>query len=310
MHNRIARVFAVATVVSFAGACGDDSTATGGDPPVPIAPGDPFQPYDATGGMVTVIGAGDEGAASTDAGAVGETPVLVGTAEGSAGEGPGEVCISDTLCEVPDTESSNWCEREGGPVDLIYVDGELVQTICYPPAEDPERPTETIEGSGDVDVAQTANRTTVVFDAATDGVPIEGNVTVDGNNVSIYGNGPDNTILDGNVTLDGNQTRLRGVTITGDLVLRKNNVAIVLCRILGNVRLETMSTNGSILAENEIWGNFTSNSNGNLLVGNLVSGNWEHSGRDNTCDRNVAFEDDDGDKVIDDDERGDALVCP
>lgn len=310
MERRCMTLVCLALGASAALACGDDSAGTTGGA-TNVAPGDPFKPYDAQGGMVTVIGADPTGAGAPDAGAAGETPVLVGTPLGTdAGTGTGEVCISDTLCEVPDTASSDWCEREGGPVDLIYVDGELVQTICYPPATDPERPTETIAGSGDVDVAQNANKTTVVFDAATDGVPIVGNVSVDGNNVAIYGNGPDNTILDGNVTLDGNNTRLRGVTITGDLVLRKNSVAIVLCRILGNVRLETMSTNGSIFAENEIWGDFTSDSNNNLFVGNAVSGNWEHVGHNNTCDRNVAFSDADKDAVLDDAERGAALPCP
>lgn len=291
-------------------ACGDDSSSGGGG--ANVAPGDPFMPYDAEAGAVTVIGADGAAGASGDAGgaADGAAPVLVGTPEAQGGDGPGQVCLSDTLCEVPDTESNAWCEREGGPVDLIYVDGELVETICYPPATDPERPVETIEGAGDVDVAQTANKTTVVFDEATNGVPIEGNVNVDGNNVAIYGNGPDNTILDGNVILDGNNTRLRGVTITGNLVLRKNTVAIVLCRILGNVQLETKSTNGSIFAENEIWGNFTSDSNGNLFVGNAVSGDWKHQGNGNTCDRNVAFEDEDHDDALDDAERGASLNCP
>lgn len=290
--------------------CGDDSAGTEGGS-TNVAPGDPFEAYNADSGMVTVIGAEPMGGATPDAGNTGETPVLVGTPLGTdGGTGTGEVCISDTLCEVPDTASSDWCEREGGPVDLIYVDGVLVETICYPPATDPDRPTETIAGSGDVDVAQNANKTTVVFDAATDGVPIVGNVTVDGNNVAIYGNGPDSTILDGDVTLDGNNTRLRGVTITGDLILRKNNVAIVLCRVLGNLRLETMSTNGSIVAETEIWGDFTSDSNGNLFVGNAVSGKWEHSGNGNTCDRNVGFEDKNSDDVLDPGERGAALLCP
>lgn len=309
MAHRLGTSMWLALGASVALACGDDSAGTGGA--TNVAPGDPFEAYNADSGMVTVIGAEPMGGATPDAGNAGETPVLVGTPLGSdAGTGTGEVCISDTLCEVPDTASSDWCEREGGPVDLIYVDGELVQTICYPPSTDPDRPTETVAGSGDVDVAQNANKTTVVFDAATDGIPIQGNVTVDGNNVAIFGNGPDNTILDGNVTLDGNNTRLRGVTITGDLVLRKNTVAIVLCRILGNVRLETMSTNGSIFAENEIWGNFTSDSNNNLFVGNVVSGNWKHEGHNNTCDRNVAFEDKNSDDVLDPSERGAALLCP
>ena len=280
-------------------ACGDDSV---GSRRTNVVEGDPFQPYQK--GNVSVIGGG----AQTEP--VDETPVLVGTPTGGTGSGPGEVCISDTLCEIPDVDASDWCEREGGPVDLIYVNGKLVETICYPPAADPARPTEVVTGAGDVDVAQNANNTTVVFAGATNGTPIAGNITVDGNNVAIYGNGPDNTILDGDVTLDGNNARLRGLTITGDLLLRKNNVAVVLCRIFGNVRLETQSTNGSIFAENEVFGDFTSGSNGGLFVGNDVSELWQHTGNGNTCDRDAAFVDADGDKIIDDSERGALLTCP
>jgi hypothetical protein len=163
---------------------------------------------------------------------------------------------------------------------------------------------------GDIDIVQMANRTTVTFDPATDGMPIKGNIAVDGNNVAIYGNGPDNTIIDGNVVLDGNTVRLRGVTITGDLIIRKNRAAVVLCRVLGNVVLETKSTNGSVFAENDIWGDFTSDSNGNVFVANDVLGGWKHAGNGNTCDDNYGFADADSDNIVDDDEHGKLLTCP
>lgn len=263
---------------------------------------------------VTAIGAGgsSQGGSAADGGpnegdVVESTPVLVGTPAGS-----GEVCFSDTLCEVSYTEDTDWCERSGGPVDIIYVDGEAVETICYPPANDPDRPVETIDSNreGDIEIAQMANRTTVLFSDDTDGQPFVGDISVDGNNVAIYGNGADATIIDGDVALDGNNVRLRGVTITGDLILRKNNVAVVLCRILGNVVLETESTNGSVFAENDIFGSFSSDSNGNLLVGNDVLGDWTVTGNNTVCDRNHAFADDDADELVDDTERGALLECP
>lgn len=309
MHTR-ALLSCVVVAVSTAIGCGDSHEGS-----TNVAPGDPFMAYNAEGGNVTVLGGAEPTAPSGTAGTtsvagdvpVGETPVLVGEAAVSD-----EVCISDTLCEVPETAAEEWCPNDGGPtgpVDLIYVDGVLVETICYPPADDPDRPTEVIASSGDVDVAQNANNTTVVFDPATDGTPIVGNVTVDGNNVAIYGNGPDATIIDGDVALDGNNVRLRGVTITGDLLLNKNNVAIVLCKVLGNIRLESVATNNSIVAENDIFGDFTSDSNNNLFVGNDVSGAWNHTGNNNVCDRNAAFMDADQDEIIDLDERGAALGC-
>jgi hypothetical protein len=276
-----------------------------------LRPGDPFQPHQS--GNVNAIGDTDpDGEPATGSGSTPGSPVLVGAPVGDVSDkNPGEVCVEDGLCEVPDVDGSDFCEREGGPVDLIYVDGVVVETICYPPADDADRPTEIIDSTmpGDIEVVQNANNTTVTFDAATDGTPIQGNINVDGNNVAIYGNGPDNTVLDGDVVLDGNNVRMRGLTITGDLIIRKNNLAVVLCRIMGNVRLETQSTNNSVFAQNEVWGDFTSDSNGNLFVSNAVLGSWEHTGNNNTCDGNHLFADGDGDEAIDDDERGELLAC-
>src|SRR5689334_12007047 len=270
--SSIVTVLAIAGCGVFVVACGGSEA---GSDKIDLKPGDPFDNYDAmnvhvigadqgttgtstsSGSTGSSGGSAGKGSDSTDGEPVPETPVLVGSTDGGDIDvGKEEVCISDSLCEVPPVDESNWCERDGGPVDLIYADGELVQTVCYPPADDPDHPTEVIDGTkqGDLEVAQNANKTVVVIDPATNGMPITGDVTVDGNGVSIYGNGPENTILDGNVTLDGNNIRLRGVTITGDLIIRKNRVAVVLCRILGNVRLDTMSTNGSVFAENDIFG--------------------------------------------------------
>jgi len=298
-----------ALLLSVSG-CGSDDR-----PDTSLKPGDPFAAYDEMNvnaiGDPSASGGSDDSSdpeGSFDSADVGTSKVLVGTPSGDARQA--EVCISDSLCEVPE-EESDFCEREGGPVDLIYVDGELVDQVCYPPSDDTDRPIVVLDGTepGDLDIVQMANKTTVVIDPSTNGTPIEGDVHVDGNNVAIYGNGPDETILDGDVVIDGNNARIRGVTITGDLVLGKNKVAVVLCRILGDVRLDKMSTNGSIFAENDIFGSFTSTSNGNLFVGNDVMGAFEHTGNGNVCDGNASFSDDDDDQVIDEDERGEPLDC-
>ena len=307
----------VSIVLSLTACSGDDDEAADGK--IEVMEGDPFGNYNPGG--VTVIGEGDQpsvSASGTAGSGAAEPPaegqVLVGTPEGDVSVADSEVCISDTLCEVPPVDASNWCANDDGPtgpVDLIYVDGVLVETICYPPSDDPDRPTETVTSTtGDVDIVQMSNNTTVVFDPATNGMALEGDLSVDGNNVAIFGNGPDETIIDGNVLLDGNTLRLRGVTITGDLILRKNRAAIVLCRIMGNLVLETESTNGSVVAETEVWGNFTSDSNGNLFVNNDVLGTWEHTGNNNSCENNSLFADADGDEVLDDDERTELLpIC-
>jgi hypothetical protein len=268
------------------GACGDSRT-----------PGSAFEDYEEDN--VTVIG-GDE------AGAAGDERITL-----SGPKGDGEcVEVSDNLCVPVDTKGE-WCEREGGPVDIVVIDGEVVEVICYPPPGNDGKPEEIIDAgqSGTIDVLQNANNTAVVFDPATNGVPIVADLAIDGNNVSVYGNGPDQTILQGDVTVDGNNVRLRGLTITGDLYLSLNNTSIVLCVVRGNVVMSSEATNGSVFVENDVFGNFTSDSNNNTLAGNDIQGTWTVTGNSNTCDANHSFTDANQDFVVDDPERGASLSC-
>jgi hypothetical protein len=260
-------------------------------------PGSAFEDYE--NDNVTVIG-GD------DSSATGDERI---TLSGPQGEGKC-VEVSDNLC-VPVETQGEWCEREGGPVDIVVVDGEVVEVICYPPPGNDGKPEEIVDSSqsGNIDILQNANNTAVVFDPATNGVPIVADLSVDGNNVSVYGNGPDQTILDGDVTVDGNNVRLRGLTITGNLTMSLNNTSIVLCAIRGNVVMNSEATNGSVFVENDVFGTFTSDSNNNTLAGNDVQGTWSVTGHANICDANYAFGDADQDWVVGDGERGDRLTC-
>jgi hypothetical protein len=228
------------------------------------------------------------------------------TVSGPVGSGDC-VQVSENLCVPVDTEGGR-CEREGGPVDVIVVDGVVVEVVCFPPADDADRATVTVDGNtqGDIDVVQNANNTTVVFDESSNGVPFAGDVNVDGNDVAIYGNGPDNTIIEGDVVISGNNVRLRGVTIAGNLSITLNSAAVVLSRIHGDVLI---TKNGTVFVENDVYGDFTSTSNGNVLVGNDVQGAWSVGGNGSACDENTAFTDGDGSHGIDDGELGDPLVC-
>jgi hypothetical protein len=133
-------------------------------------------------------------------------------------------------CLAPEA-AGDFCERDGGPYDIIVVDGEVVDVICYPPADDGQ--TTVVDGDGDIAVPQNENNTTVTFDDATDGTPIEGDLVIDGNNVAVYGNGIDETVILGNVILDGNNVRLRGLTIDGNLTVPKNNLAMLFVKGTG-----------------------------------------------------------------------------
>jgi len=218
---------------------------------------------------------------------------------------PGDCVEIGAQCVV--VEGGDFCERDGGPSDAIVVDGEVVEVVCYPPPKDgaPEVVVDA-DQDGDLDVPQNANNTTVTFDEATDGAPIEGDITIDGNNVAIYGNGPENTIIQGDVVLDGNNVRLRGLTIDGNLTITKNNQAAVLVVVTGDVRIEG---NNDVFTASDVYGNLTVTQNNVVLVQNRVQGAFDAAGGNATCTANQAFTDENQDGAITEAELGDALTC-
>ncbi len=203
------------------------------------------------------------------------------------------------------------CKQENAQIDLIVVEGEIVDIICYLPPEDvgeDDNYTE-VTGDGDMSIPQNDNNKVIIFDESTDGEWIEGDLTLDSNNGAIYGNGRDNTIIDGNVTLDGNNPILRAVTITGDLTIVKNNAAVLFCRVLGNVYVVQ---NNVTIAETEIFGNLdfdTNSSNNAVLVNNYIAGDWNINGSGHICSGNKLFVDDDVNEKVSDEELGDPLIC-
>ncbi len=197
------------------------------------------------------------------------------------------------------------CDLESGPLDIVVADGEVQSAVCY---GDLAEPTDVVTNeSGDVVLPQNANNAVLVFAPETNGVAIEGDLSVDGNNVTIFGNGPDETIIDGDVALTGNNARIRGVTIKGDLTIGLNNLSAVLVRVEGNVIIEG---NNAVLAGSVVFGNLTSGSNNHVLVDNRLRGDLELTGANYTCADNHAFSSDDFTYTLDTEPRGELLVCP
>ena len=218
----------------------------------------------------------------------------------------GDCIIVGDDCIDPDA-SGGFCEREGGPYDIIVADGEVVEVICYPPSADEGDPTLVVEaGNEGVSVPQNENNTTVTFDDATNGTPIEGDLVIDGNNVAVYGNGVDETVVHGDVVLDGNNVRLRGMTIDGNLTLAKNNLAAVFVKVTGDVIIDG---NNCVFAGSDVFGALTVNSNNVTLVQNAVQGAFTAAGNNGACTDNHAFADANEDGIVDVAEVGDDLSC-
>ena len=182
-------------------------------------------------------------------------------------------------CITPEA-AGRFCEGEGGPIDVIVVDGKVVEVVCYPAAND-AGDEDTLEIGGDGDV-------------------------IDGNNVAVYGNGADNTVLRGNVVLDGNNVRLRGLTIDGDLTLAKNNLAAVFVVVTGNV---IITGNNNVLAGSVVFGDLTVGGNNTILVQNGIGGAFAAAGTVETCTDNRAFDDANNDGVVVTAELGDPIDC-
>lgn len=219
---------------------------------------------------------------------------------------PGDCIIVGDDCINPDA-AGTFCEREGGPYDIIVADGEVVEVICYPPAAGDGDPTLVVEaGGGAVSVPQNENNTTVTFDEGTNGTAIEGDLVVDGNNVAVYGNGVDETVIRGNVILDGNNVRLRGLTIDGNLTLEKNNLAAVFVKVTGDV---IINGNNCVFAGSDVFGDLTVTANNVTLVQNVVQGDFNADGNSGACTDNHAFSDANDDGSVTTDEIGDDLGC-
>lgn len=201
-------------------------------------------------------------------------------------------------CETPQRAC------EGRAADWILDrDGKLVHTLCYPEggtlsvAELNER---------DGDVAQNQNNAVIDLDDGLPGVDVAGNLSIDANNVVVYGDDPEHAVIGGELLIDGNNTLVRGVTVQGDVVVAKNNAALAHCVIEGDLIIRG---NNTVLAGCVVWGQVRIEANNTKLVGNRLVGGLSATGKNAECTGNYAYVDGDGDGVLRDDELGALLGC-
>jgi hypothetical protein len=211
-------------------------------------------------------------------------------------------------------KEGKFCSDENAKMDVIVVDGEVVETVCYPVQTDKssdnskENPTTLVTTQkGDINIPKNANNTVVLFDEETDNHTIDGDVTVNGENVTIYGNGSDKTIIDGNLEITGNNARVRGVTVTGNVSITHNNTAFLFSVVEGNL---TISDNNVTVAATDVFGDMTVTGNNAVLVQNRVQGSWDIQGSGPQCDGNYSFTDKNEDLSVSSSEIGSKeLTC-
>jgi hypothetical protein len=145
-----------------------------------------------------------------------------------------------------------------------------------------------------------------VLDDVDDGADITGDVTLDGNNVTLWGHGPDVSVIGGDLNISKNNARVRGVRVRGDVTIDHNNPSLVDCVIEGNLIIHG---NNVAVALCDVWGTTQIDGNNAVLVENRLASAPEVTGNNTVCTSDFAFEDSDDDKIIADAELGQELAC-
>jgi hypothetical protein len=208
----------------------------------------------------------------------------------------GAACVNlDRVCVKPQDE----CGDDGSAIVLLDTDGTVADVICYPKGD---VSVVSLEG----EVPHTGNDAVLVLDGQDDGPDVIGDVTIDGNNVSLYGHGPDTSVIGGSLHIDKNNALVSGVRVQGDVVIDKNNPSIVDCVIEGDL---TIHGNNVSIALCEVWGKLTIDGNNAVLIGNEFRSSPEVAGKNLICSGNRAFRDDDDNHVVSDAELGEPIAC-
>lgn len=227
------------------------------------------------------------------------TPYRAGEAT-LIGEDPGGKMVS-----VDDCKSCGSVERECGKraaADVIVdADGNVVDVLCYrADVEVQVVPTDV------ADTVHADNETVLVLDDEDDGVDVEGDVIIEGNNAVVWGNGPDTSVIAGTVDVEKNDAIIRGVRIQRDVTIEKNNTSLAFCVIEGDL---IITGNNTTVAECTVFGEVRISGLNTVFVGNELAGVDELAGYHLTCNDNRRFDDADGDLALDEGELGGEVTC-
>ncbi|MFI5308358.1 MAG: hypothetical protein ACHQ53_13445 [Polyangiales bacterium] len=193
----------------------------------------------------------------------------------------GSACLQvKDQCIKPEKD----CGADATADVIVDASGAVLSTICYPNRDY----NVVVVGDAAVPTAPLQNNSVIVLDDKADGVDVTGDVTITGNNVIVYGYGPNVSEIGGNLSIDKNNAIVRGVTIDGNVSISKNNASLVDCVIKGDL---TITGNNVTLALCEIWGNVAIEGNNAVFVSNLVLGDQPISGMNLRCNDNHHFAD-------------------
>lgn len=258
IHHRLPTLLACTALIITMAACGSDSTSS-----VTVTPGEgDRQEFDDEGVVVAGQGSDD---------------FIV------RGE-PGNRCIDiGDACVALDGVRERYCDEPGAVVDVVVVDGEVVGGVCYPPPSDEDPDLLEPDENGDWAVPRNRNGGVLLFPEDTDGIILEGDIVLEGQRTTLYGNGRDRTILDGDLLIRANNSRVRGLTVLGDVIIENfaNNVGLSYVDIHGD--LVVRGNNGTLIRVT-VLGDATLAGNDIEFLASRVAGTFSPDGRATACD--------------------------
>jgi len=193
------------------------------------------------------------------------------------------------------------CGDDAAADVILDERGKVADVICY--EQDVRVETLNIDRVKSADVG---NKTVLVLDGIDDGVDVEGNVVISGNNATVWGEGPDVSVIGGTLKITKNNAVVRGVRIRGDVGVTKNNAQFSRCVIEGDL---TVTGNNATFADCVILGDVKIAGVNTVLAQNRFGKSYDIRGKNLTCNENYTFSDADEDGDFDDSEVGDLVNC-
>lgn len=232
------------------------------------------------------------------------TPYNPGTATIIGERAGGEPIVALSSCnDAACTEAVERCGADAAADIIVDAAGNVVDVICY--GQDvvvQDVPTDQV----DTYSTEKENNTVLVLDGASDGVDVDGDIVIDGNNAIVYGEGPDVSVVSGTLQLEMNNAKIRGVRIQGDVTIDKNDTKLSFCVIEGDL---TIHGNNTTVAECQVFGTVEITGLNTVFVRNGCENAERLGGFNLTCSDNVSFLDDNADLVVQDSELGGAMEC-
>ncbi|MET0410143.1 MAG: hypothetical protein ABW217_02555 [Polyangiaceae bacterium] len=216
------------------------------------------------------------------------TPYRVGQAL-TIGDEDGDrlMDVNDDCDTAPCAAVRERCGDEAYADVVLDDDAEVVDVVCF------KRNVNVVElGEDPVDSASAGNNTVLVLDGEDDGVDVEGDVTLAGNNAVVYGQGADVSVIGGTLAIEKNNAIVRGVTVRGDVTIDKNNAKLLFVTIEGGL---TILGNNTTLAASRVLGEITILGNNTVLVQNELGSAGPIDGKNLRCNGNVRIEADEAD---------------